>query len=219
MKKIISFSLWGDNPKYTIGAIRNAELAAIIYSGWTCRYYIGSSTPEEIINKLSNKTNVEIIKMNESGEWNSMFWRFFPASEDDVEIMISRDCDSRLSEREKLCVDEWIKSDKKFHCMIDHPFHSGIMGGMWGVKRGLINDIKTLIDKWPKSNKWQTDQSFLNTAIAPIALNNTIIHDSIRLKNFLSKRENYHFIGEIFDEHDQRHEQYCVLQLPEYKDL
>ena len=27
MKKIISFSLWGDNPVYTQGAIRNAELA------------------------------------------------------------------------------------------------------------------------------------------------------------------------------------------------
>ena len=27
MKKIISFSLWGDNPKYTIGAIENAKLS------------------------------------------------------------------------------------------------------------------------------------------------------------------------------------------------
>ena len=29
--KIISFSLWGQDPKYTIGAIRNAELAREIY--------------------------------------------------------------------------------------------------------------------------------------------------------------------------------------------
>jgi len=31
MKKVVSFSLWGDNPIYNIGAIRNAELAKEIY--------------------------------------------------------------------------------------------------------------------------------------------------------------------------------------------
>jgi len=219
MKKIISFSLWGNNPRYTFGAIRNAELAEIIYPEWTCRYYTGSSTPEETIYALDKKQNVEIVKMDEEGEWNSMFWRFFPASEDNVEIMISRDCDSRLSEREKSCVDQWIASDKKFHCMIDHPFHGGIMGGMWGVKRGTINNIKELINKWPKNNQWQTDQSFLNTVITPMISNSKMLHDSIGLKNFPSKRIDYHFVGEIFDGNDHRHEQYTVLQLPQYKDL
>jgi hypothetical protein len=37
--------------------------------------------------------------------------------------------------REKYCVDEFINSDKKFHRMLDHPWHNGIMGGMWGAKR------------------------------------------------------------------------------------
>ena len=48
MKKIISFCLWGDNPKYTIGAIENAKLAKTIYPDWTCRFYVGTSTPDEI---------------------------------------------------------------------------------------------------------------------------------------------------------------------------
>ena len=38
MKKVISFSLWGDNPKYTIGAIKNAELIDTIYPGWIGRF-------------------------------------------------------------------------------------------------------------------------------------------------------------------------------------
>jgi hypothetical protein len=54
MKKIISFSLWGDNPKYTVGAIKNAELALSIYPDWICRYYIGKSTPQEIIDELKS---------------------------------------------------------------------------------------------------------------------------------------------------------------------
>ena len=38
MKKIIAFSLWGDQPKYTVGAIKNADLAKEIYPDWTCRF-------------------------------------------------------------------------------------------------------------------------------------------------------------------------------------
>ena len=54
MKKVISFSLWGDNPKYTIGAIRNAELIETIYPGWIGRFYCGESVPKEIVNELKS---------------------------------------------------------------------------------------------------------------------------------------------------------------------
>ena len=36
--KIISFSLYGDNPKYTEGAIRNAEIANEYWPGWEKMY-------------------------------------------------------------------------------------------------------------------------------------------------------------------------------------
>jgi hypothetical protein len=216
MKKIISFSLWGNNPKYTIGALRNADLALEIYPEWICRFYVGKSTPTDIVDELEKKQNTEIIKMNEDGEWNSMFWRFLPIGEEDTEIMISRDCDSRLSIREKLCVDEFIKSEKMFHTMIDHPFHSGIMGGMWGAKKGILKNMEQMINDWPKSNQWQTDQSFLNQIVSPIVSNTILIHDSINLKNFSTNRINYHYVGEIFGAHDDRGEQWCVFTFPEF---
>ena len=219
MKKIISFSLWGDNPKYTIGAIRNAELASEIYPEWVCRYYVGKSTPTDIILELESKPNTEIILMDEDGEWNSMFWRFYPISDEDTEIMISRDCDSRLSNREKLCVDEFLNSDKMFHTMIDHPWHGGIMGGMWGAKKGILQKMKSLIDEWPKTNQWQTDQSFLNHIVSPLVSNTIMVHDSINLRNFPSKRQDYHFVGEIFDGEDNRAEHYGILQRPEFNGL
>lgn len=218
MKKLITFSLWGNNRKYTNGAIKNAELALQIYPDWICRFYTGKSVPIEVITKLKSFDNVEVIEMDEDGSWNSMFWRFYAASDENVEVMISRDCDSRLSLREKLCVDEFLSSDKLFHSIIDHPFHSGIMGGMWGVKKGILSKIISLIDSWDKTNKWQTDQSFLNTIIKPIISNTYLLHDSINLKNFLSKREDYHFVGEVFDENDVRFEHWGVLTSPEYND-
>ena len=38
-KKIISFSLYGDDVKYSLGAIRNVEFAKKYYPGWICRFY------------------------------------------------------------------------------------------------------------------------------------------------------------------------------------
>ena len=55
MKKIISFSLWGTNPKYTIGAIKNADLAEEIYPDWVCRYYVAQDVPRGVLFKLEDK--------------------------------------------------------------------------------------------------------------------------------------------------------------------
>ena len=97
MKKIISFSLWGEDPKYTIGAIENAKLVNEIYHGWISRFYCGKSVPENIINSLKDVPNTEVIIMDEDGDWTGMFRRFLACKDGDV--MISRDTDSRLSLR------------------------------------------------------------------------------------------------------------------------
>ena len=122
-KKVIAFSLWGDKPMYTIGAIRNAEISPEIYPGWICRFYIGQSTPNEVVEKLSSLEHVEVVMMPEEGNSIGMFWRFLAASDPEVSVVISRDTDSRLNEREKLAVDQWLASDKIFHIMRDHPAH------------------------------------------------------------------------------------------------
>lgn len=213
-KKLITFSLWGDNPKYTIGALRNAILAKKIYPDWICRFYVGKSVPKDIIESLKQNSNVEIVEMNEEGNWTGMFWRFYPASESDIEIMISRDCDSRLNIREKLAVDDWINSDKGFHIMRDHPWHgTQILGGMWGVKKNILPNMKELIDNFKKGEYWQVDQGFLAQIIYPIIKNNSMVHDEFfnydsSKKNFPSERINKEFVGDVFDHNDQRHPEY-----------
>ena len=134
-KNIISFSLWGDNPFYGIGAIRNAELALEYYDGWICRYYLGTDVPKETVDKLEKLYNTEVIIIDdEPNNWNGMFWRFYAISDIDVEYVIFRDTDCRLSKREYVAVNEWIGSNNTLHIMRDHPMHTEpIMGGMWGV--------------------------------------------------------------------------------------
>lgn len=205
MTKIISFSLWGQDPKYTIGAIRNAELAPEIYPGWTCRFYTGEDVTDEIKSKLLDLKS-EVIEMG-GADWNGMFWRFFAA--ENADIMISRDTDSRLGEREKAAVDEWLASDKDFHIMRDHPYHqTEILGGMWGCRNGILKGIKGMIQDYDTKeyhNKYQVDQNFLREVVWPLVWDKSYVHDPYFSTGheFPTMREDMHdFVGQVFDENE-----------------
>ena len=141
--KIIAFSLWGDNPLYNVGAIRNAQLMMSIYPGWSARFYIGSDVPEKTIDELRG-LGVDIVDMTGTpNDWQGMFWRFYAVSlEEDIDYVLFRDTDSRISVREHEAVREWIQSDKTIHIMRDHPYHTEcILAGMWGCKPKELIDI------------------------------------------------------------------------------
>jgi len=141
-KKIISYSLWGNTPMYTIGAIRNAELAETIYPGWICRFYVGDDVEEDIVNKLKSFDNTEVIIMEDTiPDWQKTIWRFNAITNEGVDFVILRDTDSRLTTREYNAVIEWINSGKYFHIMRDHPYHTeAILAGMWGCKPKELMD-------------------------------------------------------------------------------
>ena len=176
--KVISFSLWGNVPKYNIGAIENAKISLNIYPDWQCWFYVGETTPQETLDELKKFNHVKIIPVDNSNDWTGMFWRFYPCSDPSVELMISRDCDSRLNKREGLAVNEWVNSDKNFHIIRDSWMHQAvIMGGMWGAKYPILKDMKKLIDEYTKGDFWQVDQNFLRDVIFPIIENDAIAHD------------------------------------------
>jgi len=207
VKKIISFSLWGDNPIYTIGAIRNAELAADIYPGWLCRYYVGKDVSIDTIKSLISFDNTELYIMNDDGGVAlGTFWRFFAASDIDVDIMISRDTDSRLNMREKAAVDEWLASDKDFHIMRDHPYHNvPILAGMWGVRNFILSDMLCDIQEYNNVDFWQIDQNFLRDIIYPKVKDRAMVHDEyFEKKTFPVERMSGCFVGQAFNENDKR---------------
>ena len=173
MKKIISYSLWGDDPLYTVGAISNAKMAQDIYPGWICRFYVHRySVKQWVVDELKKQPNVEITYYEGDIGWGGMLHRFYPATESDVSIMISRDTDSRLTVREKACVDDWLlNSSKKVHTIRDACVHqSQMMGGLWGVRDGYLNWIKPYIDNMLNrlkdgSGRKGLDQDFLNSKV------------------------------------------------------
>jgi len=177
-KYIISFSLYGNNHKYNYNAIINASLTNIIYPGWKSRFYYDNTVPSNIIEAINTIPNTETILMiNKKIKPGSerMLWRFIPAAENNVAAMISRDSDSWLSFREAFSVRSWIESNKGFHILRDHCHHSKkIMGGMWGIKRGIIPHMKELCNDFIETDTY--DQGFLEEFIYPKIKDSVLVH-------------------------------------------
>ena len=102
--KVISISLYGSNPRYTAGAVRNSEIARDAFPDWQLWVYIPDPSinadymvPEDIKNALTrngakliyvDKTTVDDVGFG-------MNQRFLPAGEATVDRFVSRDGDSR----------------------------------------------------------------------------------------------------------------------------
>ena len=214
--KVISFSLWGDKPTYNIGAILNAKDAKEIYPDFECWFYIHSETvPKETVDALSIMSNVKIIlKTGDLDVVKPMMWRFLAIDEPAVEIMMSRDTDTRLLQREKLAVEEWLNSDFAFHIMRDHPYHdTAILGGMFGTRKiPEIESWSSLIEVFTQRGHRDYDQSFLKDVIYPIIKDHAIIHATFyRIESNahyfpIEYDPNYRFVGEYIDHNGDRND-------------
>jgi hypothetical protein len=202
MKKLITFSLYGQQLKYCYGMISNVEIAKIIYPDWICRIYYGNSVPNEFIDKLKTYPNVELVLMPEGPEHMfPMMWRFIGIDDDDVEVIISRDADARLSYREKVCVDIFMESDFLLHSIRDNPSHNNIMGGMWGIKKNDKVKITELSKDW-EGHYYDSDQKFLREQLVPIFKDTYLIHCSTYLNTFPVEKTNEYFVGGWWDENN-----------------
>lgn len=201
-----------------MGAILNAQLIPKIYPGWTARFYCASSVPSTIIDTLEAE-NSEIIKMPDTGNNTSMFWRFLVFSDPSVDYAIIRDTDSRISFREAACVNDWLKSNCSGHVLRDHPIHDRlIMGGMWGAKAEILRNIEELINGFVPIDTYDNDQQFLSKVVYPILkVNGLCVHDSfykfeIDARDFIAPRVDYEFVGEIFNDKDLREDHYKYIE-------
>jgi hypothetical protein len=190
MNKIISFSIWGDNPKYVDGILRNIELQPSIYPDWKIRCYIDETVPQNLCTKIEQAA--EVIYMSKSDGNYGLFWRFEPLKDLTIDRFIVRDSDSRLNIREAAAVKEWEESGLEFHIMRDHPQHGAkICGGMWGATSKFINKIAPIYDNelnnflsnlsfqrlfTSRGKYFNCDQPFLWSVVWPRIINSHIAH-------------------------------------------
>ena len=220
MKNVVSFSLWGSHPKYWVGALHNIQIIKNILPSWVCRFYIDRSCDKSLIDSIKGD-NVEVVLFESKDSFHGMFQRFLAADDPEVDIMLSRDCDSRIGSREIAAINEWLASDKDFHIMRDHPDHGvEVLGGLWSCRNGLLRkfNVTNLINDWNHFERRGIDQDFLGQVIYPLIKHTTMEHSefNIRYANeirpFPTARVDYEFVGEIFSENNVREDHWKQIR-------
>lgn len=223
----VSFSLFGNNPVYCVGAVRNAELAKSIFPKWTCVFYADDKVPS--LTKTTLENLGAVVRPGHQRIKNQMFWRFLIADDPEVERFIVRDTDSRLSVREFNAVSAWISSGLKFHSMRDHPAHTlPLGGGLWGAVKGAcppmaksIMESKLATKPYERETSYGLDQTFLTNWIYPIAKKSLMEHDSCRRNIYPAalpfpdgcRFSEPRFVGEIIDEKERPHPIHWQMRL------
>lgn len=211
MTKVISFSLFGALETYCIGAIKNAKIAKKMFPDYECWFYVHKpSVPKSICKQLKIMKHVKVIlKEGDLKTCKPMMWRFEPICDPSVELIMSRDCDSRLIDRDVWCINEFIKSDKIFNIIRDHPYHiKEIMGGTFAAKQSeIFLNFKDLLNDFKQVGEREYDQVFLKNKLYPIIKNNCLIHsnwhkfegESVSKIKIPYNKDNYFFIGASYN--------------------
>lgn len=220
MRKVISFALYGSDPKYCVGAAKNVWLARHWYPGWQCMFWIDAFVPTDC-RKYLEREGAEVRLVNDPALGGGCFWRFLVNDLPDVERYIVRDTDSRFTEREALAVEAWVKSGKSFHCMRDHPHHdTAVLGGLWGAigsaAGGPIPNMREQMLKFIAGQhcdpfKYDCDQAFLRDVLWAQVKGGALQHDTCFRNKYPGSipfpaplsYDSLRFVGEVFDEFDE----------------
>lgn len=119
----------------------------------------------------------------------SMLWRMKPVWEDETEYVACRDVDSLPMPRDRRMVEEFVRSGKSAHAILDSESHSGpYMGGMTAWHAPTVRQTLPGVESWTQFmrakpvgveidfNKHGADQKHLNGLYAPNLMRSTLIH-------------------------------------------
>ena len=182
-KQIISFSLFGNRAEYIEPAVMNTELAAAVYPGWVCRFYVDGSVPEPALQRLRGN-GAEIVRVPpELENWPGTMWRFLALDDAEAARVIFRDADSVISPREARAVAEWVQSGRCFHTLRDGGTHTElVLAGLWGALACAVSDMRGKMQAYVDAgvaSRHFTDQWFLRENIWPYVRQSLCAHDRI----------------------------------------
>jgi hypothetical protein len=201
MNKIFSMSVFGNNPRYIMGAKRQVDLAKKFYPDFKIKIYV-----DDVNNFLDFDNDVDIIKVH--SELDGTFWRFFPLFENEDNIVLVRDADGRVTYREKMAVEEWLESNKSFHTIRDHQSHYEypIIACAFGYKGRLPDNVFKAMDLYKNQSYYTVDQVYLRDCVWPFVENDSFIHsmndeDSWFSESRKNLKNKYAFLN-AWDEND-----------------
>lgn len=229
MKNLVfSFCIYGNKKKYCFGLYENLQIINKHYpKAFIFIYVCGDNVPQIYLELYQTQKNVRLF-YNKSQE--NMVDRFFALDDDtNMDIMIVRDCDSRIHSRDRWCINHFIKSNYICHTIRDHGAHRHpIMGGLWGLKKQYIEylkfsirDLHLLYQTTHKTNyencQYHYDMNFLRDMIYIPILSQFIAYiqyEHLRIDEYCLiipfPVKDGDFCGQVidFDENDQSFKQF-----------
>ena len=207
--KLISFTLFGQDPKYYVGAEKNLILQKNLLPDWSTRIYYHPSLTDSSRFHVLQDLGAELIDVSDEvrGGKHSIefpyFWRFFPF-EEEGSLCIVRDLDSRLSNREVEYVRRWEESDRTFFIIRDHPWQSPVPSGLFGM-RNRDNSFKKHFNSFMERSTlgWGTDQEILHEYIQQKSAEDIDYFGYDKPESYIVRDDSTFFIGIQLDENDK----------------
>lgn len=177
---VISFSLWGDDPRYLRGGLHNLLRARTIYPDFKCRFIVDPSVPADLLHALQGEGAAVYRDDAEPTLLRRLGRRFLVADDPDVRLYLVRDADSVIGHREAAAVAEWLAGGRPFHVMRDWWTHTDpMLAGMWGGTGGVLPPVEPYLMAYQPEHMetGHIDQWFLRDCIWPSIRSVCTTHD------------------------------------------
>ena len=177
---VFSFCLYGPyNARYYPGMIENIQLIHTHFPGWFVFVYVGSDVTAEMVGTLQRAPYV-VVKLTGKTGIENMIERFYAIDEPDVQTMFVRDADSRVHQRDRWAINDFMNSQFIAHTIRDHKEHSAsLMGGLWGLRKSAGVNIREEYEAYklnPEDRGIALDQNFLSCRIYPKVKGVLLVH-------------------------------------------
>ena len=184
-KIVFSFCIYGTQKKYCQGLVENLKMMEEHFPSALAYVYCYHDVPDEYITTYRSFRSVQ-LRIPERFDKPNMVERFFVLDEDpSVDVVIVRDCDSRLHTRDRVCILHFLESASLCHTTRDHHLHhSPILGGLWGMKRGCMSmDMRELYRQYIARGRqvgdmatYGHDMYFLRECVYPLVVDDMLVY-------------------------------------------
>lgn len=165
--KVFSFCLYGTEPNYYLGLLENIKLIREFFPEFDIFVYRGVCDPS-----WTFPEGVTVIDTGLEGLGNTVH-RYKPLQF--AEVGFVRDADSRITERDRWCIRDFLESPYSYHMIRDHIWHkSRLMAGLFGWKKPLAFDIEIPTNTW-----YGCDEHYLANAVYPRIASDLVVHTNI----------------------------------------
>jgi hypothetical protein len=230
MKLCFSYCLYGKfNPKYYVGLEKNIEYILKRFPDSCIYLWFGSDVEDQYFEKYNKNDQIRIIKKKDETGHIMMSYRFASIDFIDCDVMLVRDADSRISDREIILNEDFFASQYLLHTIRDHRgHHIPLMGGAFSVKKELmtkynikiLNIIKYYKMKNIKLDYYNSDQNLLVSIFYNNFKHLLLVHSTKNIFsdiNFIkiNPPEDNNFCGQVID-YDQSGNEFMVHEYKNY---